>query len=64
MGICLGNQVIGKTFGAKTLKLKFGHRVGNHPVKNWANGRVHITAQNHGFALDPDTVATVWKSAI
>jgi carbamoyl-phosphate synthase small subunit len=56
MGICLGNQLIGRAFGAKTFKLKFGHRGGNHPVKELANGRVHITAQNHGFALDPDTV--------
>ena len=56
MGICLGNQVIGRAFGAKTFKLKFGHRGGNHPVKELANGRVHITAQNHGFAIDPDTV--------
>lgn len=57
MGICLGNQLIGRAFGAKTFKLKFGHRGGNHPVKELANGRIHITAQNHGFALDPDTVA-------
>jgi carbamoyl-phosphate synthase small subunit len=56
MGICLGNQVIGRAFGAKTFKLKFGHRGGNHPVKELANGRIHITAQNHGFAIDPDTV--------
>lgn len=57
MGICLGNQLIGRAFGAKTFKLKFGHRGGNHPVKELANGRIHITAQNHGFALDPDTVS-------
>ena len=57
MGICLGNLLIGRAFGAKTFKLKFGHRGSNHPVKELANGRVHITAQNHGFALDPDTVA-------
>jgi carbamoyl-phosphate synthase small subunit len=56
MGICLGNQVIGRAFGAKTFKLKFGHRGGNHPVKELANGRIHITAQNHGFAFDPATV--------
>ncbi len=56
MGICLGNQLIGKAFGAKTFKLKFGHRGGNHPVKELSNGRIHITAQNHGFALDPDTI--------
>ncbi len=56
MGICLGNQLIGRAFGARTFKLKFGHRGGNHPVKELSNGRVHITAQNHGFALDPDTI--------
>ena len=56
MGICLGNQLIGRAFGAKTFKLKFGHRGGNHPVKELSNGRIHITAQNHGFALDPDTI--------
>ncbi len=57
MGICLGNQLIGRAFGAKTFKLKFGHRGGNHPVKELSNDRIHITAQNHGFALDPDTVS-------
>ena len=56
MGICLGNQLIGRAFGAKTFKLKFGHRGGNHPVKEFATGRVHITAQNHGYAVDPDTL--------
>jgi carbamoyl-phosphate synthase small subunit len=56
MGICLGNQLIAKAFGAKTFKLKFGHRGGNHPVKEFASGRVHITAQNHGYAVDPDTL--------
>ncbi|MDP2918787.1 MAG: carbamoyl phosphate synthase small subunit, partial [Dehalococcoidia bacterium] len=56
MGICLGNQLIARAFGAKTFKLKFGHRGGNHPVKEFATGRVHITAQNHGYAVDPDTM--------
>jgi carbamoyl-phosphate synthase small subunit len=56
MGICLGNQLIARAFGAKTFKLKFGHRGGNHPVKEFATGRVHITAQNHGYAVDPDTL--------
>jgi len=56
MGICLGNQLIGRAFGARNYKLKFGHRGGNHPVRELATGRVHITAQNHGYALDPDTV--------
>ncbi len=56
MGICLGNQLIARAFGAKTFKLKFGHRGGNHPVKDLADGRVYITAQNHGYAVDPDTL--------
>jgi len=56
MGICLGNQLIARAFGAKTFKLKFGHRGGNHPVRDLATGRVYITAQNHGYAVDPDTV--------
>jgi carbamoyl-phosphate synthase small subunit len=56
MGICLGNQLIARAFGAKTFKLKFGHRGGNHPVRELASGRIHITAQNHGYAVDPDTL--------
>jgi carbamoyl-phosphate synthase small subunit len=56
MGICLGHQFIGKALGAKTFKLKFGHRGGNHPVQDLATGRVYITAQNHGYALDADTL--------
>ena len=54
MGICLGHQVLGRAFGARTYKLKFGHRGGNHPVKDLLTGEVHITAQNHGYAVDPD----------
>ncbi|MDP2744843.1 MAG: glutamine-hydrolyzing carbamoyl-phosphate synthase small subunit [Dehalococcoidia bacterium] len=54
MGICLGHQILGRAFGGKTFKLKFGHRGGNHPVKDLTTGRVHITAQNHGFAVDGD----------
>jgi carbamoyl-phosphate synthase small subunit len=56
MGICLGEQLIARAFGAKTFKLKFGHRGGNHPVRELATGLVYITAQNHGYAVDPDTL--------
>jgi carbamoyl-phosphate synthase small subunit len=56
MGICLGHQLIGKALGARTFKLKFGHRGGNHPVRDLATGRVYITAQNHGYAIDADTL--------
>ena len=52
-GICLGHQILGLAAGGRTFKLKFGHRGGNHPVLNRATGRVEITAQNHGFAVDP-----------
>ena len=51
-GICLGHQLLGRAIGAETFKLKFGHRGGNQPVKNLATGRVEITSQNHGFAVD------------
>jgi len=55
-GICLGHQLLGLALGGHTYKLKFGHRGGNHPVKDLRNGRVEITAQNHGFAVDPDSL--------
>jgi carbamoyl-phosphate synthase small subunit len=56
MGICLGSQLIGRAFGAKNFKLMFGHRGGNHPVKDLSDGRVYITSQNHGYALDTDSI--------
>ena len=52
-GICLGHQILGQALGGKTFKLKFGHRGGNQPVKDLESGRVEITSQNHGFAVDP-----------
>jgi carbamoyl-phosphate synthase small subunit len=55
-GICLGHQLMGLASGAKTMKMKFGHHGGNHPVKDLDTGRVVITSQNHGFAVDPATV--------
>ena len=55
-GICLGHQLLGLAFGGRTFKLKFGHRGGNQPVLNEETGRVEITCQNHGFAVDPDSL--------
>jgi carbamoyl-phosphate synthase small subunit len=55
-GICLGHQLTGLALGGKTYKLKFGHHGGNHPVKNMTNGKVEITAHNHNYAVDPDSV--------
>ncbi len=56
-GICLGHQILGQAFGGKTFKLKFGHRGANQPVKDLESGRVEITAQNHGFAVDAKSLA-------
>jgi carbamoyl-phosphate synthase small subunit len=55
-GICLGHQIVGLALGGKTYKLKFGHHGGNHPVLNLETQKVEITAQNHGFAVDPDSL--------
>jgi carbamoyl-phosphate synthase small subunit len=55
-GICLGHQLTGLALGGKTYKLKFGHHGGNHPVRNNSTGRVEITAHNHNFAVDPDSI--------
>ena len=52
-GICLGHQLLGQAFGGQTFKLKFGHRGANHPVRNQRTGKIEITTQNHGFAVDP-----------
>jgi len=65
-GICLGHQLLGLACGAKTIKMKFGHHGGNHPVQDIGTGKVMITAQNHGFAIDettlPDSVRMTHKS--
>lgn len=55
-GICLGHQLLALALGGRTYKLKFGHHGGNHPVKDLATGRIHITAQNHGFCVDIDSL--------
>ena len=61
-GICLGHQLLGLASGAKTMKMKFGHHGANHPVKDLENNRVMITSQNHGFAIDPDTLPDTLKA--
>ena len=55
-GICLGHQIISLAYGAKTYKLKFGHRGGNHPVKNLQSGKIEITSQNHSYAVKEETL--------
>jgi carbamoyl-phosphate synthase small subunit len=57
-GICMGHQILSQALGAKTYKLKFGHRGANQPVKDLSTGRVEITSQNHGFAVDPSTLTS------
>lgn len=65
-GICLGHQLLALAIGAETSKLKFGHRGGNHPVRDRRSGRVTITAQNHSYRVDPETVPTDqdWEIAL
>jgi carbamoyl-phosphate synthase small subunit len=55
-GICLGHQILSQALGGKTFKLKFGHRGGNQPVKDLESGRIEITSQNHGFAVEADSL--------
>ncbi|MCR4892375.1 MAG: glutamine-hydrolyzing carbamoyl-phosphate synthase small subunit [Lachnospiraceae bacterium] len=55
-GICLGHQLLSLSYGAKTYKLKFGHRGGNHPVRNLETGKIEITSQNHSYAVDPESI--------
>ena len=57
-GVCLGHQLLARSIGAETRKLKFGHRGGNHSVRDVRTGRVTITSQNHGFEVDPASVPT------
>jgi carbamoyl-phosphate synthase small subunit len=60
-GICLGHQILGQALGGKTFKLKFGHRGGNQPVKDLESGKVEITSQNHGFAVDASSLSAEMK---
>jgi len=62
-GICLGHQLLGQAFHARTFKLKFGHRGANHPVRDERTGKVEITTQNHGFAVDPTTLPAEVESS-
>ena len=57
-GVCMGHQLIAQSYGARIYKLKFGHRGGNHPVKNLETGRIEITSQNHNFAVDADSLVS------
>lgn len=56
-GICLGHQIISLAYGARTYKLRFGHRGGNHPVKNLETGKIEITSQNHSYAVDAESLS-------
>jgi carbamoyl-phosphate synthase small subunit len=56
LGICMGHQLLGRALGGNTYKLKFGHRGGNHPVKDLLTGRIYVTSQNHGYAIDKDSL--------
>lgn len=60
-GICLGHQIMGLASGARTMKMKFGHHGANHPVKDLDTGRVAITSQNHGFAVDPESLPPILR---
>ncbi len=60
-GICLGHQIVALASGAKTFKMKFGHRGANHPVKNMMNGTVEVTSHNHGFAVDPASLSSDYE---
>jgi carbamoyl-phosphate synthase small subunit len=55
-GICMGNQILARALGADTYKLKFGHRGGNHPVRDLLLNQIYVTSQNHGYAVDPKTL--------
>ncbi|MBN1887879.1 MAG: glutamine-hydrolyzing carbamoyl-phosphate synthase small subunit [Thermoflexales bacterium] len=60
-GICLGHQLLGLAVGGKTYKMRFGHRGANHPVRDFTSGRILITTQNHGFAVDPTSLDVAWE---
>ena len=55
-GICLGHQLLALAYGGQTYKLKFGHRGGNHPVRNLLNNKIEITSQNHSYAVEPESI--------
>jgi carbamoyl-phosphate synthase small subunit len=61
-GICLGHQLLGLASGARTVKMKFGHHGGNHPVMDLDSGRVMISSQNHGFAVDEATLPATLRA--